>query len=196
VGLFDSLFGNKGSESFSDETEFHLNKHLDSDFMVFPMADTKTSVDQLTSIANQYCVKYPSEFKGHVCGKFPGIYIEVKESIWPRPKPYDVGPFWSFLYALHTYTPASTSGDWMRLDFAAESFQRQTRLIAAPILQIVGDGDVYCVNAEGHIFQFKHEQNALCPVNLTFWQLFDRELAELRSRKEKKIALLRATVEN
>jgi hypothetical protein len=169
-----------------DQTEIILAKHLDGDFCVFPMADTKTTISQIKDIGRRFRVRYPNEFIAHVCGKFPGIYIEVKEEFWPRPKLYDVGPFWSFLYAIYTFTSAPESEDWMRLDSAAESFQKDTGLRAAPILKVVGDADIFCVDSEGRLVQFNHETNELTLVPLNFWQLLDQEIADLRARKDRK----------
>jgi hypothetical protein len=76
----------------------------------------------------------------------------------------------------------------MRLDAAAESFQKDTGLVAAPILKVVGDADVFCADAEGRLVQFRHETNELEPVPLNFWQLFEREITELHARKARKKA--------
>jgi hypothetical protein len=169
-----------------DQTEAILGRYLDGDFHVFPMAETQTSGVQIEAIGRKHGVKYPPEFAAHICGRFPGIYVEVKEAIWPRPKLFNVGPFWSFLYALHTFTSASESEDWMRLDAAAETFQRDTGFVAAPVLKIVGDADLYCVDGDGRLMQFRHELNEMQPVELDFWQLFEREIADLHARKVQK----------
>ena len=169
-----------------DETEAILDRHLDGDFRIFPMAETKTSAAQIEAIGRKYGVVYPQELVAHICGRFPGLYVEVKEEIWPRPKPYEVGAFWSFLYALHTFTSAPESDDWMRLDHAADSFQKGTGLVAAPVLKVVGDADLYCIAADGRLVRFIHDENNLEPVALNFWQLLDREIAELHARKVQK----------
>ncbi|MEK7205060.1 MAG: hypothetical protein AAB254_06080 [candidate division NC10 bacterium] len=150
------------------------------------MAETPSNPSQLKSIGEKFGVQYPPEFIAHVCGAFPGVYVEVKESVWPRAKAYDVGPFWSFLYALHTYTPAPDSEPWMRLADAAASFQKETGLKAGPVLKILGDADVYCVDPNGNLVRFSHEENTLKPVHLTFWQLLDREVGALAERKARK----------
>jgi hypothetical protein len=185
MGLLNRLFGT--GNPTKDLTEAILGRHLDGDFIVFPMAESRQSIAQVKAVGRRLGITYPPEFLAHVSGRFPGIYVEAKEEIWPRPKLYDVGPFWSFLYALHTFTSAAESESWMRLDTAAESF-RKTGLGAAPVLQIVGDADLYCVDPEGRLVQFKHETNELEPVELTFWQLFEREVSELRKRKNRKKA--------
>lgn len=151
------------------------------------MADTRTSPEQIARIGLKYGVTYPPEFIAHVCGRFPGLYVEVKEAVWPRPKAYDVGPFWTFLYAFHTYTSAPASDDWMRLDAAAEKFQTETGLAAAPVLRVVGDADLYCVDPGGAIVRFDHESNELEPVNKNFWQVLEHETSELRARKDQKV---------
>src|SRR5262245_14392533 len=104
MGLFDRLLGRQRSP-IGDQTETILAKYLDREFIVFPMAEKNARSEQVDAIGRRYGVSYPPEFTAHVCGRFPGLYIEVKEVVWPRPKLHDVGPFWSFLFAVHTYTP-------------------------------------------------------------------------------------------
>jgi hypothetical protein len=171
-----------------DRTSEILGRYLDGDFIVFPMADGTAAPGDLKRIEEQYSVIFPPEFVGHVCGQFPGIYVEVKEPIWPRPKAFDVGPFWSFLYGLHTFTPCSASEDWMRLDFAARGFQAHTGLQYAPVIQIVGDADLYCVDKSGAMARYNHETNEMSPEAGDFWTVFEREIAELKSRKLRKVA--------
>jgi hypothetical protein len=173
-------------KSFEDQTEAILGRHLDQDFCVFPMSDSQQPVSQIEAIGHHLEINYPLEFQTHVSGRFPGIFVEVKEEIWPRPKMYAVGPFWSFLYALHTFTPDFVSEPWMRLDSAAAKFREDTGFHAAPVLKIVGDADVYCVDSRGKLVQFNHETQELKSVELSFWELFEREIRELRVRKDRK----------
>ena len=188
MGIIDRLFP-KAKSPGEDKTDFILRKHLDGDFKVFPMAENPANETQIQTIAEQVGVRYPPELIAHICGQFPGLYVEVIESVWTRPKAYDVGPFWSFLYALHTYTSVPESEPWMRLGDAALSFQKKTGLKAAPVLRIVGDVDLYCVDSEGRIVRFRHEESKLEPMALTFWELLDREIGELAKRKARKIGL-------
>src|SRR4051794_27315272 len=116
MGMLNRLFG--GSDT-QDQTEAILARHLDRDFTVSPMAATKQTRQQLQELSSKLAITYPPEFIAHVCGAFPGIFVEVKEAIWPRSKEYDIGPFWSFLYAVHTFTPATDSEPWMRLEHVA-----------------------------------------------------------------------------
>jgi hypothetical protein len=133
-------------------------------------------------------VHYPAEFVSHVCGQFPGAYVAAKEDVWPRPRAYQVGPFWTFLYAVHTFTPLSTSEAWMQLDHSAEEFQARSGLRVAPILKLEGDADLYCVDYGGAILHHDHELNSLEPVGLGFWELFEREIIGLVARKNDLVA--------
>jgi len=152
------------------------------------MAEPNAPLQDLVSLGDRYSVVFPAEFAAHIRGQFPGIYVEVKEAVWPRPKLFDVGPFWSFLYGLHTFTAAASSEDWMRLDYVAEEFQKSTGHKCAPILRLVGDADMYCVDASGCIVRYDHETNLLSPQTIDFWALFEREVEELKKRKNQKIA--------
>ena len=77
----------------------------------------------------------------------------------------------------------------MRLDEAGEKFQENTGHTCVPILQIVGDADIYCVDASGCIVRYEHETNMLSPESIDFWTLFEREVAHLKKRKMQKVAM-------
>lgn len=176
-----------------DKTMEILKKYLDGDFMVSPMAPNKSTIHDITKIEKMLNIKFPDEYIAHLLAEGAevlserGVYIEVKEEIWPRAKPYDVGPYWSFLYGIHTFTASKESADWMRLEIAGKQFINDTGIKAVPILQIIGDANPYCANEDGKIVQYDHEQNIIEEIKLDFWDLFERELKELKQRKEMKI---------
>ena len=186
MGLLGRLFG--GGEDPPDRTEEILLRHLDRDFITYPMGEGAVTRQMVAKIGSRRGVRYPSEFVSHLCGRFPGAYIAAKESVWPRPQLMQVGPFWTFLYGVHSFTPLSTSEEWMQLDHAADAFQAQSGICAAPILKLVGDANLYCVDEGGVIHQYDHELNSLEAVGLGFWDLFEREIAELVARKNELIA--------
>lgn len=187
MSLRSLLGGWSGRRLPPDRTEEILADYFDGDFTVFPMAGTAVTQAQFQALEARFGVKYPPEFVAHVLGRFPGAYIEVKEHLWPRPEAFDVGPFWSFLYAFHTYTSAPESEPWMKLSTAAESLQeRELAQPVAPILRVVGDADVYCTTADGRIVQYRHETDELDPFDGDFWQLLERQMRELHERKERK----------
>ena len=167
-----------------DQTMAILERHLSGDFRVFPMAQLHTPQDVVLSVAETIGVPLPADVSAHLTGQFPGIYVEAKEEVWPRAEQFAVGPFWSFLYGLHTFTASSESEDWMRIDFAAKQLHDATGIKVLPVLKIVGDADIYCVNEDSALVRFNHELGEFEPVDLGFFELFEREVRELRERTE------------
>ena len=173
-----------------DKTLEILGKYLDKDFRVSPMARSKSTIEEIKAIEKKLNVKFPEEYIHHLLAEDAevlserGIFVEVKEEIWRRPKQYDVGPFWTFLYGLHTFTTKSESEDWMQLEIAGKEFIESTGLNAVPILRIVGDADLYCVDESGKIMQYNHEEIALNEIGMDFWELLEKELKQLKERKQ------------
>ena len=176
-----------------DKTWQLLNTYLDGDFRVMPLAPNKSTEQDIRDVEDILKVKFPIDYKIHLLGDGDnvlgtrGIYVEVLESIWPRPKVFEVGPFWSFLYGLHTFTASKKSEDWMQLEVVGKNFIEKTGLTAVPILKIVGDADVYCVDSNSNIGIYRHEENTIEQVNKTFWEVFEYELKELKERKVQKV---------
>jgi hypothetical protein len=183
----------------SDRTWELLRTHLDGDFRALPMAPNKCTEKDIKNVEKKLDIKFPEEYRIHLLGEGDdllgarGIYVEVKEKIWKRPEPLDVGPFWSGLYCFHTYTASKESDDWMRLEIAGRKFMDDTGIMAVPILEVMGDADVYCVNERSEIHIFKHEEGKIEPANMNFWEVLDYELKALRERKERKVNEARKT---
>lgn len=169
-----------------DQTMEIIERYLTGDFRAFPMAELRTPEDAVLSVAKQIGVPIPADVLAHLTGQFPGIYVEAKEEVWPRAKEFVVGPFWSFLYGLHTFTASPESEDWMRIDFVAKQLHDETGKKVLPVLKIVGDADIYCVNDETALVRFNHELGEFEPIDLGFFELFEREIRELGDRTERK----------
>ncbi|HVU95284.1 MAG TPA: SMI1/KNR4 family protein [Puia sp.] len=163
-------------------------KYLDSDFVLFPVAENPPSKSDLTNFEKQFSISLPGEFRDLYNSRLGGVYIEVKETIWPRPKAYEAGPFWSFLYALHVYSFSADSPEWLNIHRQAEAFTKNVNPNYVPFLKIVGDADVYCFDKSGSIFQWDHELDQFNKIEKSFNQLLEYEIAELKRRKGQKKA--------
>lgn len=183
MSLFSKILGKRPS---TDQTTEVLERHLTGDFRVFPMAEQPVTVSEIHAVGERLGISLPAELVSHLSGRFPGILVEAKEEIWPRPKKFDVGPFWSFLYGLHTYTASSSSEEWMRLESAGQRFKEETGHVAVPVLRILSDANVYCVGKSGEMLRFDHEQGKLDAVDGSFFQVFEQEVAALVKRAERK----------
>lgn len=185
MSIFSKLIGGSPKPP-EDQTTSILERYLTSDFRVFPMAENRTSQNAVLSIAKKIGVPMPTEVLAHLTGDFPGIYIAAKEEVWPRPKQFEVGPFWTFLYGLHTFTAYSKSEEWMRIDSVANQMQNETGKKVLPVLKVVGDADIYCANEDSELVQFDHELGEFKAIDIGFFDLFEREVRELRDRTERK----------
>ena len=178
----------------NDRTWELITTHLEAgDYSIFSSQQSAPSAKVLRDTAKGLGCKFPDEFIAHASNEFGGVYIEVKEEIWPRAKEFDVAPFWSFLYGLYTFNIAEGIPDFMDLAESGRQFQEDTHLKAVPFLKVIGDADVYCFDKSGKIVRYNHELNELEPESRSFFELLDYELSELAQRKKRKKALLKST---
>lgn len=169
-----------------NKTKQILDKYLDKDFSCFAGGDDAPTRKELDALARKLDIRFPDEFIEHSTSKFGGAYVEVKEEVWPRPKPFEVGPFWSFLYGLFVYSLSADSPEWMNLEIAANEFREEFGHRVVPFLKILGNADCYCFDHNGVILLWDHELDEFEPVDKNFFQLFEDEIKELKERKERK----------
>jgi hypothetical protein len=136
--------------------------------------------------------RLPDEFRAFTKSPLGGLYIEVKEELWPRATENDVGQFWSFLYGVKVFGIALDIPPWLdiRQRHAALRADGVTDLV--PFLQRVADPAAYCFDPLGRIIDWSPQIPAEHPiVETTFSQLLLKELRELEDRKARKLELLR-----
>jgi len=166
-----------------------MQKHLESGvYDVVCAHDSAPEESDLRRVARELGCELPDEFVVHATNSHGGLYVEVKEELWPRAKAGDVGPFWTFLTGLYTYNIADGIPEFMDLRLSAVEFQEETSFTAIPFLKIIGDADVYCFTTGGQIVRWDHELNELTPQNRSFFDLLDFELGDLAERKDRKLA--------
>jgi len=70
----------------------------------------------------------------------------------------------------------------------AEAFRDAVGDTHVPFLKIMGDPDLYCFGKDGRIAQWSHETGEFSGIDKSFAEVLDFELAELKTRKERKKA--------
>src|SRR5262249_39135229 len=131
--------------------------------------------------------RLPDEFREFTMSPMGGLYMEVREELWPRPKPYDVGPFWSFLYGLKVFGIADGIPDWLNISVQHKELKADGGADLVPFLQLMGDPDKYCFNSAGRIVRWSHddpENREFIP--LAFGDLLMREIHGLEDRQRRK----------
>jgi len=165
-----------------------LKKHLDQDFTLTACGKDAPGKKVIKAFEKEFKMCLPEEFKAFSTSPLGGIYIDVKESIWPRPKELEVAPFWSFLYAVIVYGFAKDIPDWMNIRREAEEFNKDVNPDYFPFLKIIGDADVYCFDRTGLIYRWDHELDEFNKIEMGFNELLEFEVSELKERKEQKKA--------
>ena len=185
------MFGLKIFE-VKDKTKEIIDSIWCSDYYIVAARESAPSIKEVKAFAAKYSVTLPKEYISHVTGFYGSPYFEVKEEFWPRHKEFDVGPFWSFLYGLFVYAYSDDAPDWMNIKVATEEFQAMGHNVL-PILKIIGDADVYCLNSKGEIQRYSHEEDTFEAFGGDFFDLLRYEFSELNERRKRKKAELAST---
>jgi hypothetical protein len=164
----------------SIDFEAIVRKHIDREFSLFACGEKPPSQADIAAFERDAGCVLPSDFRAFSHGPLGGLYVEVKEEVWPRAKPLEVGPFWSFLYGLAVYGFAHDIPEWMDMRRQAEAFRGAVGDTYVPFLKIMADPDHYCFGKDGRISQWSHETGEFRAV--------DKSFAELKTRKERKKA--------
>jgi len=132
--------------------------------------------------------RLPGEFREFTMSPLGGLYMEVREELWPRPKLYDVGPFWTFLYGMKVFGIAEGIPEWLDIREQYKEFTANGFADLVPFLQLAGNADKYCFDSAGRIIRWSHEESENREQEpITFSELLMREIRELEARKDRKI---------
>lgn len=173
-----------------DKTKELLDSIWCDDYYIVAARESAPTEAELKKFSKEHGVKFPKEYLAHSSNYFGGLYLEVKEDVWPRAKIWDVGPFWTFLYGLTTFAFSEEAPEWMNIEIAASKFKEMGHNVI-PVLKVMGDADVYCLNESGQIVRWSHEENIFEPYEGNFFDLLSYELQELENRRKKKIEMIR-----
>ena len=131
---------------------------------------------------------FPAEFREFAVHPLGGLYMVVREQLWPRPQAYQVAPFWSFLYGLMVYGLSPQAPDWLQMRTAFQRMTKDGHPKLVPFLRIIGDADPYCFTPSQTIVVWRHETpDEPEPVSETFSQILMREIRALEDRKARKL---------
>ncbi len=160
-----------------------------SSYSVFAQQGFEPAESEIVSFEDEIGFRLPEEFRQYLLHPLGGLYMEVKEELWPRGKLYEVGPAWSFLYGFYCYSFSQEAPDWMNLRSAWQDMSESGSPHLVPFLRILSDADPYCFTREGKIVIWRHETPAEPDsVEGTFSEIFMEELRALEDRKARKLA--------
>jgi len=171
-----------------DDIFAYFRKYDKASFIVVACSGNEPSEPDILAFESEIGFRLPEDFRQFTLSPLGGLYMEVRENLWPRPKMYDVGPFWSFLYGLKVFGIASTIPEWLDIRNAYQKLRSEGFPDLVPFLQRVGDANRYCFQRGGGIVEWDHEEPDKREVlNTDFASLFMREIRELEERKDQKV---------
>ena len=72
-------------------------------YQVVACMRNEPSEHDIKKFEHQYGINLPADFREFTMSPLGGLYMEVREEIWPRAKQYDIVPFWSFCRGIIVY---------------------------------------------------------------------------------------------
>jgi len=158
-------------------------------YAIFAQQGSEPTLQDVNDFEREVAFSFPEEFRAFAVHPLGGLYVEVKEALWPRPKAYDVGPFWTFLYGFRVYSLSRAAPDWLQMRAAWTQMQANGTAEFVPFLKVMGDADPYCFTRDGGIVILRHETPEKPePVSLGFSGVVMAEIHALEERKNRKLA--------
>ncbi|MEW6369036.1 MAG: SMI1/KNR4 family protein [Acidobacteriota bacterium] len=156
-------------------------------FGVFACQGSEPSEADIAAFERVCGFRLPEEFREFTKSSLGGLYMEAREQFWPRPKAYDVGPFWSFLYGVKVFGIAADIPEWLDLRVQHRAMGDDGYPHLVPFLQVQGDANRYCFDARGRVIYWDHEEpDEEKEVALSFSDLLLREIHDLEDRTGRK----------
>lgn len=157
-------------------------------FGVFACQGNEPSEADIVAFEQAVGCQLPEEFRDFTMGPLGGLYMEVREALWPRAEVFAVGPFWSFLYGIKVFGISEEIPDWLDIRVQLRKFREAGIDDLVPFLALEGDADRYCFTPAGAIVRWYHDGDQPAEYDETFGELLLREIHELEERKDRKLA--------
>lgn len=143
-------------------TEFDakLSEVLDADCRLLSAQSSPPSSTEVGQLSAELGVPLPDDFLAFQA-KYGATYLEIVEDVWPRPRHYQAGPYYTFLYACVVFGIGREVPDWLDIRHAAAEFRdslgRDLDQRFVPVFRWVGSADRVCVDDRGQLFEVSHD---------------------------------------
>lgn len=132
--------------------------------------------------------RLPGEFREFTMSPLGGLYMAVREELWPRPQAFQVGPAWTFAYGLKVFGIAADIPEWLDIREQYRELSSEGYPDLVPFLQVECDADRYCFDRAGRIAKWDHEQpDERDWLSVSFSELLLAEIRELEGRRDRKV---------
>ncbi len=159
-----------------------LEEHLDDDFVVLFAPEPPPPPGVIAAFGAQIGCALPDDFTALLGSEANGLYVEAKETAWPRRQG---GRFWMLQHALLTFGLDGGLPDWVELRAEVARFRAQTQTTLTPCMRTIGSNDPYCFDGGGALLRWDHEERRSAPVGTSFFEALAEELRTLRANKDR-----------
>jgi len=167
-----------------DEVFAHFESYDVESYEVMSCTGSEPGADDVAAFEETVGFGLPDEFREFTMSPLGGLYIEVREAHWPRPRELDVGAFWSFLYGIKVFGIAKDIPGWLDIRVQYRQMVESGVTGLVPFLQRVNDADRFCFDAAGRIVDWSHEEpDERRLVDSTFTELLMQEIRDLEIRR-------------
>ena len=158
-------------------------------YQVAACMGNEPSEQDVRAFEDQYKIDLPADFREFTLSPLGGLYMEVREEIWPHAKRYDVGPFWSFCRGILVYGIANEIPDFLDIRVKTKELHDEGFTDLIPFLSIIGNGDeIFCFDKDNKIVLLDcYTTGEATPVDGTFSDCLLTQIAQLEERKNRKI---------
>lgn len=170
------------------EIDSYFRKYDKKSYEVFSQQGTEPSMTDVIAFETHIGFRLPAEFREFAVHPLGGLYMAVKEELWPRARKYELGPFWSFLYGFMVYGLSPDAPDWLQISRAWRQMSNDGYPQFVPFLKVIGDPDPYCFRPDQKIVIWRHETPTEGEeVDKSFSEVLMWEIRELEGRKDRRI---------
>ncbi len=158
-------------------------------YQVVTCMGNEPSESDIKSFENQYRIMLPSEFREFTMSSLGGLYMEVREEVWPRAKQFEVGPFWSFCRGIIVYGIAQDIPDFLDIRERTKELHKEGFTDYIPFMSIIGNGDeIFCFDKDNNIVLLDYYATGEAErIEGSFSDCLMNQIEELENRKNRKV---------
>lgn len=166
----------------------YFRRYDRASYEVMAQQGAEPSLEDVANFESRIGFDLPEEFREFAVHPIGGLCMTVTEELWPRPKEFDSGPFWSFCYGFYVYGFSPEAPDWLQMSRAWAELSESGSTGFVPFLKVFSDGDPYCFTADRGIVRWRHETPTEPElISLSFSEVLMSEIQALENRKEMKL---------
>ncbi len=160
-------------------------------YQVVACMGNEPSEQDIKNFENQYGINLPADFREFTMSPLGGLYMEVREEIWPRAKQFDIGPFWSFCRGIIVYGIAKEIPEFLDIRAKTKELHNYGFTDFIPFLSIIGNGDeIFCFDKDNKVVLLEldyYTAGDATPIEGSFSDCLLKQIEELEERKNRKI---------